>query len=367
MIYKHIYDEEHIENIIDRFQEVISHQPDQAGKKVSFSSGYLAADNREGYKVGVYVRAIDALDVKHWKKSMIRSGEIAERAVIAMNVKDNNFVDYRHKDDFEKAAKLNPVGIGMALYNLFKTDNDAATLEELVKYLGRPYDTISFLFFLKDSDNYFPCRPRNFRNSFSLLGMDITCFTELNYDNYCAYNEALKELATLYSNYAGHITVLDAHSFAWVIYKYPFVHDYIFNADSSNTRDPKKEGTAVTKTRLNQSEFRANVINAWGGRCAVTDCTITEVLEAAHIKGWKDCKLNDECISQYNGLLLTPNLHALFDKGLISFDENGIILISDRLSQQNQAILGIKPNMKLRKVDPEREKYLRYHRTNVFR
>ncbi len=368
MVYKYINDIEHIERIIDRFHEIVSKLSGQEGKKVSFSEGYLASPYHEGYKEGVYVRACDVLDINHWKRSAASYRSISASAVDAMYVPNNNFVDYRSKDDFKKKVKSDPVETGKAIYDLFKTDNDAASLEALVKLFGRRYDMLSYLFFLKDANNYFPCAPKNFRQSFTLLEMNTDCFKSFTYDHYCAYNDALKELANLYSNYYDQIGTLDAHSFAWMIYKYPVINNYIFKLNHDpGGEEGKKEGIATTKTRLNQTEFRKKVVDYWGGMCAVTGCSVTVILEAAHIKGWKDCKTNSECISEYNGLLLTPNLHELFDSYLITFGKDGKIIISNKLSKEDRGILGLNFEMKLRKVDPEREKYMQFHRATFLK
>ena len=365
MIYKHIYDVEHVERIIDLFLEAVSMQPEQHGKPVSFANGYM--NYEEGYKLLAFVKAADILDAKHWKKSMIRSGEIAERAVKAMYIRENNFVFKSQKISFRKAATAAPAKVGQAIYDLFTETDDANNLEKLVACVGRRYDTISYLFFLKDPDSYFPCKPRKFGKAFSLLGMDSACLKSCTYENYCSFNEALKELATLYSVYADHISALDAHSFAWTISQNKDIYGYIFSEKPEEDSTEKREVVSQAKIRLNQSKFRDNVISCWDGRCAVTGCDLTDILEAAHIKSWKECKLNRECISPYNGLLLIPNLHKLFDKGYISFSSDGMILISDRILEADRKKLGIDESMTLRIVDPNREKYLRYHRDNVFK
>lgn len=360
MVYQYIYDVAHIEGIIERFLEAISVQPEQKGKRVSFSNGYL--DRTEGYKPGIYVKASDILDAEHWKKAMITSGEIAKRAIKAMYVPGNNFVFPNQKMSFKDKANLDLIGTGKAIFDFFNQDDDAANLERLVNCFGRRYDTLSYLFFLKDPDTYFPCKPQKFSEAFSLLGMDVACFRSFTYDNYCAYNEALKELATVYSNYAGHINTLDAHSFVWTISQHKVIYNLIFEGEHIPDTSEKRERISAAKIRLNQTEFREKAVAYWEGRCAVTGCSLTDILEAAHIKSWKDCTLNSDCTSPHNGLLLTPNLHKLFDGGYISFAEDGSILISDRFSEQQQKYLGINKSMKLRIVDPKREEYLKFHR-----
>ena len=53
----------------------------------------------------------------------------------------------------------------------------------------------------------------------------------------------------------------------------------------------------------------------------------------------------------------------MFDKGYISFDNNGKILISKELI--NYEILGIHKNMNVN-IEKEHKKYLEYHRNNIY-
>jgi len=104
----------------------------------------------------------------------------------------------------------------------------------------------------------------------------------------------------------------------------------------------------------------------WGGQCAVTAVVIPEVLRASHCKPWADCTTDAERLDVYNGLLLTANLDALFDQGLISFSDQGKIIISNKLPPDSLPDLGIHPAMTLRQISPHHQPYLAYHRKNVF-
>jgi predicted restriction endonuclease len=74
-----------------------------------------------------------------------------------------------------------------------------------------------------------------------------------------------------------------------------------------------------------------------------------------------------ERLSLYNGLLLSPTLDACFDAGFVSFDDEGKILISNRLSQEDVKALGLHPKMRLSQIDSEHKKYLAYHREHVYK
>src|SRR5271169_3328171 len=87
---------------------------------------------------------------------------------------------------------------------------------------------------------------------------------------------------------------------------------------------------ALVDARLGQGRFRADVGKRWGNKCAVTACGVSQMLRASHIKPWSDCN-NRERLDPSNGLLLVAHFDALFDSGLISFKNEGSMLVSDRV------------------------------------
>ena len=119
---------------------------------------------------------------------------------------------------------------------------------------------------------------------------------------------------------------------------------------------PETERESIIQSRIGQGAFRSGLINYWG-KCAVTGCSLTKLLRASHIKPWRDSD-NAERLDTYNGLLLIPNLDSAFDLGYISFDNEGKIIISDKLSENDWNELGIHPKMNLRKIEQNHIKYL---------
>jgi len=128
---------------------------------------------------------------------------------------------------------------------------------------------------------------------------------------------------------------------------------------------PETERKSIILSRIGQGVFRSSLIGYWK-RCAVTGCDLRELLKASHIRPWRDSD-NAERLDIYNGLLLVPNLDNAFDRGYISFDNEGKIIVSDELSDNDRNKLGIHSRMKLRKIEKNHLKYLDYHRREVFR
>lgn len=124
--------------------------------------------------------------------------------------------------------------------------------------------------------------------------------------------------------------------------------------------DTEKEN--LIKCRIGQGKFRDQLIEYWNG-CSVTGFKNIDLLVASHIKPWRNSS-DKERLDVYNGLLLTPNLDKLFDKGYISFSDNGKILISDELSEYN--LFGISTDIKIT-IDEKHQNYLLFHRKNIYK
>lgn len=120
---------------------------------------------------------------------------------------------------------------------------------------------------------------------------------------------------------------------------------------------------AVVKMRVNQGVFRDRLIsnNAKCKLCGVND---VKVLVDSHIKPWSE-SLPEEKLDRDNGFLMCPNHDKLFDRGLITFDDDGKIAISSNLSDVNRVYLNVNDNMRIELTDGNR-KYLKYHRESIF-
>nr|WP_300999967.1 HNH endonuclease signature motif containing protein [Halomonas sp.] len=119
----------------------------------------------------------------------------------------------------------------------------------------------------------------------------------------------------------------------------------------------------LKKARVGQGLFRGRLISLWDG-CCLTGCDHISVLRASHIQPWRD-STNQERLDAFNGLLLLPNLDALFDRGLISFNNKGEIMISKVLSDSARKALRCSVSMKV-DLRAEHTKYMTWHRENVF-
>lgn len=127
---------------------------------------------------------------------------------------------------------------------------------------------------------------------------------------------------------------------------------------------PETEREGVVKARIGQGIFRKQLLEMWDG-CAVTGVNLPDLLRASHIKPWRD-STNPERTNRYNGLLLLPQYDHLFDKGFISFDDDGQILRSPALEDIPIRQLGINEEDRIPSLSNAHIAFLRYHRKNRF-
>ena len=124
---------------------------------------------------------------------------------------------------------------------------------------------------------------------------------------------------------------------------------------------------AVVAARRGQGRFRFNVEAVEQG-CRVTGVTNPRLLRASHIKPWRSCDTSNERLDGDNGLLLCPNVDHLFDRGYISFKDDGNVLISPRIDPAEVERLGVATSSPLNVglFRSGQAAYLRFHRDNVF-
>jgi hypothetical protein len=147
----------------------------------------------------------------------------------------------------------------------------------------------------------------------------------------------------------------------------------VWNCDGGfDERDEDKQGIAgrtdigetakrqLVMARRGQGKFKDNVtLNET--RCRITGIGDLQHLRASHIKPWKRCN-DTERLHGCNGLLLAPHIDHLFDRGFISFKDNGDLLVSKRLDASVLAAWGILFPKNCGKFKPDQKVFLRHHR-----
>jgi len=125
------------------------------------------------------------------------------------------------------------------------------------------------------------------------------------------------------------------------------------------------ERDAIIRARRGQGVFKQRVMEI------ETHCRITGVINithllASHCKPWRDCS-NEECLNGENGLLLTPSIDHLFDRGFIGFEDSGDVIISPVAHRPSLKKMGVETDRVIN-VGPFTEgqrQFLDYHRQAV--
>jgi len=139
-------------------------------------------------------------------------------------------------------------------------------------------------------------------------------------------------------------------------------------ADIEKTGLQSTEALRMVKQRIGQDVYRKALMDYWSGACAVTGLAIPEMLRASHAKPWAKCEGDSERLDVFNGFLLAPHLDALFDAGLLSFEDNGKAVFSVRIKENDLKTLGLDRaiQLKLRWISPAHIPFLHWHRQKIF-
>ncbi|HEX4196864.1 MAG TPA: HNH endonuclease signature motif containing protein [Caulobacteraceae bacterium] len=145
--------------------------------------------------------------------------------------------------------------------------------------------------------------------------------------------------------------------------------------------DGQLEGTtkeSLILARRGQGKFRANV-QAIEQSCRLTGITNPSLLIASHIKPWRLCDTAAERLDGMNGLMLTPDADHLFDRGFISFADDGEVMVSPRVDRSDLSRLGFDQLAWERfgvaeapaiwqtgSFATRQARYLAYHRSDIF-
>ncbi|HYY72412.1 MAG TPA: HNH endonuclease signature motif containing protein [Candidatus Bathyarchaeia archaeon] len=133
-------------------------------------------------------------------------------------------------------------------------------------------------------------------------------------------------------------------------------------ADSSVNETDR---AAIIRARRGQGLFKQRVMRI-ETRCRITGVERIDHLLASHCKPWRD-STNDERLNGENGLLLTPNIDHLFDRGFIGFDDSGDLIISPVAHKPSLQKMGVETSrpVNVGAFTEGQRQFLDYHRNAV--
>ncbi len=126
------------------------------------------------------------------------------------------------------------------------------------------------------------------------------------------------------------------------------------------------ERLALISARRGQGKFRATLLEIERS-CRITGVDLPRHLVASHTKPWRD-STNEERLDPENGFMLTPTVDHLFDKGFISFEGNGDLLISPVAHETSLLRMGVSHEIKknVGTFSEGQKQYLSWHRDSLF-
>jgi putative restriction endonuclease len=128
---------------------------------------------------------------------------------------------------------------------------------------------------------------------------------------------------------------------------------------------PETDRQAIVLARRGQGLFKKRVMRIEHA-CRITGVNREEHLRASHCKPWRDAT-NEERLDGENGLLLTPTIDHLFDRGFIAFEDSGQVIVSPVAHRLSLAQMGIDPMSPptVGTFSTGQRRYLEFHRENV--
>lgn len=123
------------------------------------------------------------------------------------------------------------------------------------------------------------------------------------------------------------------------------------------------EKLTYIKARIGQSKLKEILLKK-DRYCKVCGLSDERFLVASHIKPWSKSN-NQERLDLHNVLLLCPHHDSVFDKGYITFDQDGMILISSELTLKTRSLINLNIEKKIELTEKQSE-YMQWHKENIF-
>lgn len=297
---------------------------------ISFTDKRCLLGSEEDYKHTAAINGREALQVNLWNENWIGTGEIENRAKRAIG-KAGNLVYVNQQTDFRNRLDRNhkkyDPNAERVLYDIYCGTNPEAAFAEAIDTFGAKYDTIAYLFFMKDYEKYLPISPGNFDRAFQSVGINFSTSFKCSWNNYCTFIGIIREIQGLMSEMLPLDTaprLIDAHSFMWFINEERFKNwtpsDEVLAQIESRTEEclTKAAGGTPKKHSYNTVyERNAQVVKQTrkraGGVCQLckqaapfTDKNGDPYLEVHHVIWLSRGGVDDIC----NTVALCPNCHA---------------------------------------------------------
>lgn len=142
--------------------------------------------------------------------------------------------------------------------------------------------------------------------------------------------------------------------------------DMLQKAIAANDAIAPTTRQALVQARRGQGLFKDNVAK-FERECRITHVQDRTHLIASHIKPWREAT-DEERLAGGNGLLLTPSIDHLFDRGFISFADDGEVLVSPTANHDALSRMGVACEGRLfaGRFNSDQRHFMDYHRNEIF-
>ena len=220
-----------------------------------------------------------------------------------------------------------------------------------------------------------PFRPRDFNEKIQPLLAELHAPLRADGNGNQAYLFQIGEmLANLLARKAGESTrqllqnsgQIGEQSADYFVYKEQKRWEDLIESEIVQEEKNETVRTALVESRIGQGRFRKE-LSKIEKACRVTNVDRYEHLIASHIKPWR-VGSNDERLDPENGLMLTPSVDHLFDKGFITFDDDGQVVLAEVAHKESLKRMGVPPirDLKLKGFTESQRDYLDFHRNFIF-
>lgn len=128
---------------------------------------------------------------------------------------------------------------------------------------------------------------------------------------------------------------------------------------------PETDKLMLFAARVGQGKYRKNVLEIEKS-CRLTQLDDPDFLVASHIKPWRVAS-NEERLDGSNGLMLAPHVDRLFDRGWISFEDDGTLLVANSKASAALHKWGLGTVQNVGPFTPAQCVYLEYHRREIYK
>lgn len=233
-----------IENLDLLFADFVDFIKQQTGETfVNFqSSSYI--NKEENYKYQVSKEAKESLDQKHWKETDVGTGKIQHKVSSAIRRRlhynyqwhDNNLIDWRKRDDFEKRPLSKE--LEQTFFDFYKNKIKDDEAFEIFLSFKISYQFIAYLFFIKDSQRFLPITQARFDQIFELIGLkDFKTSGRASWENYIEFIGVNKQVRDFLKTKDQKTSLLDAHSFLYILGSQMKEANFIFSSRSTETNE----------------------------------------------------------------------------------------------------------------------------------